>query len=114
MNKCTKDCKKYILVDMNTDDIITFNSKNPREAALKAASKNFKDIVLVENGKIHIFQGKKQILTDKETNNFTQKNKIMSRPIVKKLAYCTIKHDIDVKKDLDYIKSKYQELTNIS
>jgi hypothetical protein len=102
--------KRFQLV--TNDEVIELNSKTPREAALKAASRNFSDILLVEQTKIHIFQGNKRELKKEEQNSFTQTKNIQSKPIAKKMAYKRLDRFVDAKKDIDleYIKETAREL----
>jgi len=103
--------KKYTFLDMETKNTIDFNSKTPREAALKAASRDIKFIVIIEDDKMHLFSGAKCMLTEKQMNDFTSKNNIQSKPKVHKLGYKRLSRVVDVKKDFDFIQSELDEFT---
>lgn len=70
-------------------DVIEIRSQTPREAALKAATRNITMIHLVEmkTGKLHKFNGRKVDLLDDEHNTFTQSHNITGKPVVQKIAY---------------------------
>ncbi len=51
--------KYFVMQDANGDTDTVFNSRQPRGAALKAASRGFTDIQLRERGtnRVHVFKG---------------------------------------------------------
>ncbi len=51
--------KRYFALIQNGKEVAVFSGKQPRQAALKAATRNYKDIKLRERGtkKIHIYKG---------------------------------------------------------
>ena len=107
--------KKFTLFDVNTNETTDFNSNTAREAALKAATRNETMIVLLEEDKMHIFEGIKRSLTDEEMNEFTRKKNIHSKPAVRKLGYQKLNRKVDLKKkdDITYLKHVFSEYTQI-
>lgn len=83
-----------------------FHSSNARDAALKAASKNETQIILIETDKLYIYEGSRRLLGENEQNDFTKKNKIFYKPFVQKLHYEKLNRVCNVKKeeDMDYIR----------
>ena len=73
-----------------------FSSKTARDAALKAATKEETMICLVEPncGKIHVFEGSKEPLSEKEKSDFTERRNISSKPVVRKLLYKNLQQSI--------------------
>ena len=104
--------RSYWLIDtVNRKCTANFESKTPREAALKAASRPSNDlIVLVDSslGKIHVFNGEVRPLFDDEKNSFTEKRNIQSKPVVTKLAYSAIGRPVNPKsmEDMNLILEK--------
>lgn len=60
--------KYFVLRDGNKDTAHVFTGKQPRQAALKAATRGFTDIVLRERGRrnkdgtysVHVFKGRRE------------------------------------------------------
>ncbi len=102
------------MIDEDGNKIVDFNSKTAREAALKAASRDYEHIVLLEDGKLHIFSGYKRELLEEEKNEFTRTNKILSKPIATKLISRRLDRLVDLKKkeDKEYIREKLQDFTS--
>ncbi len=90
---------------------MTFTSGTPREAALKAATRDEKYICLVEadTGKLHVFGGEKIPLSEREQNEFTQRRGITSKPIVTKMAYKNLKRKMD-RADISVIVDEFQRI----
>tara|TARA_B100001741_G_scaffold313530_1_gene320146 strand:+ start:9533 stop:9871 length:339 start_codon:yes stop_codon:yes gene_type:complete len=109
-----KRMKKFVMIDEDGNKIVDFNSKTAREAALKAASRDYEHIVLLEDGKLHIFSGYKRELLEEEKNEFTRTNKILSKPIATKLISRRLDRLVDLKKkeDKEYIREKLQDFTS--
>lgn len=84
-------------------EIIEFHSRNAREAALKAASKEVETIVMLDNlkSKLHIFHGGKRPLAENEMNEFTRTNQMYSKPFAQKMAAYSLERQIDMKRDTD-------------
>ena len=103
--------KRFYLVKEEGDSITEFNSKTPREAALKAASKDETNIILVETNKLHVFRGAKKQLTEKEKNEFTKSKNILCKPVVTHMASTRLEREIDIKKhdDLKYVQEFLHE-----
>ena len=100
------ELKRFILLK-HDNSILHFQSRTAREAALKAASKDEKEIILFESDKLYVYEGDRKILTEEEQNAFTQKNRIKYKPIVAKLHYEKLNRTYDLKseKDLAIIRS---------
>lgn len=73
-----------------------FTSKTARDAALKAASRGYTDIYLadVNDGKIHIFRGGKELLSETKQNEYTRQRNITTKPTASKMAYRNLKQRI--------------------
>lgn len=102
------------MIDDDGNKIIDFNSKTAREAALKAASRDYQHIVLIEDQKLHIFSGSKRELYEEEKNEFTKNNNILSKPLATKLISKRLERSVDVRKkeDQEYMKAKLQDYTS--
>lgn len=86
--------KRFWVVDIEHSVIeMELNSPTPRDAALKAATRDIQRIYLaeVDSGKLHIFSGRKVDLTEHEENEFTKKRNITSKPVVSKQGYLNLK-----------------------
>lgn len=95
--------KRFVLID---DEAIVaeFNSKSARDAALKAASRNYEHIVLfeIDTRKVHIFRGHKEKVKT-QTEFMTSKN-IQYKSNVKKMASMKVdasKIDLGKSDDVD-------------
>jgi hypothetical protein len=91
--------KKFIQIDIDGNIVREYNSKNPRSAALKAATQDESNIILVDClfGKIHVFDGSKELLTEGQKNSFTESKNIQTRPYVRKLAYSSLNRKVNLK-----------------
>ena len=85
------DVKNYTLRQKGKDTEHTFTGKAPRVAALKAATRGFKDIQLREHGrdkngtwKVHVFTGS-VIKAKKPTNAPAWMPDMINKPKVKKV-----------------------------
>lgn len=99
--------KKF--VQFKSDNLThELNSRTARDAALKAASKNETQIILIENDKLFIYEGTRRLLKEEEQNNFTASRQIKYKPYVKKLYYEKLTQTCNLKKEDDrlYIKEK--------
>ena len=81
--------KRFLSVHPETFELNgDLRSKNAREAALKVASKDVhKHIILVEDGKMHIFEGQRIALEESQHTKFTREKNITTKPHVRKMAY---------------------------
>ena len=106
--------KRFSLIHLDNDDITDFQSRTARDAALKAASRDEKFIVLVENQKFHIFEGMKRALSESEETDFTKSKNITNKPIVRKMGSNRVDTPFDLKKkqDLEFIKNEVRNFTN--
>ena len=91
--------------------VLELQSKTPREAALKAASRDQTRIFLadVTTGKLHIFSGEKRPLTDTQKNTFTALQNIQTRPYASKLAYRNLNQSLH-RSDLSRISQEFMEM----
>ena len=102
--------KTFWLIDLDSAEIgMTFSSNTPREAALKAASRDTVFICLAEpdTGKLHVFRGEKVPLSDSEQNEFTRQRGITAKPIVTKMAYHNSKQTFQ-RSDLPVVVAKFK------
>ena len=82
--------KTFWMVDPREGSLLLeFHSKTPRDAALKAATRDHQEICLVDgaSGKLHIFRGAKVPLAEHELTEFTRTRQIHAKPAVAKIAY---------------------------
>ena len=88
----------YFINPQNKTLIAELYSNTPREAALKAASYGVCSLLLiVEVGKIHVFNGTKRLLRDCEQNEFTRSKNIHSKPNVDKILSESIDSNVNPK-----------------
>lgn len=103
--------KKFVQLksDNSTHEL---HSRTARDAALKAASKNETQIILIEGDKLFIYEGTRRLLDENEQNSFTTSRQIKYKPFVKKLYYEKLPQVCNVKKEDDklYIKEKLAEI----
>jgi hypothetical protein len=59
-----RDKKNFGLIDENGEEVGTYCGAQPRDAALKAANRGVKNIILREKGtkKLHYFKGKRELV----------------------------------------------------
>jgi hypothetical protein len=104
--------KTFWLVDPESNAItVEFQSKSPRDAALKAATRNERQIHLVDaaSGKIHIFRGERVPLRGSEENEYTRSRKIYAKPQVSKMAYRNLGQSVR-KSELERVCAVVREL----
>ena len=79
--------RNYALRDAKGKEIGVFSGKQPRQAALKAANRGYKDIRLRERGtkKVHIFIGERKQTQKPKNAPSWMPNKIW-KPNVKKVS----------------------------
>ena len=101
-----KEKKDYhFLIPSKTCVISTFQSRTPREAALKAATMNMsEDILLVNQQKLHIFKGEKKMISEAELTPFMRLNHIQFKPTVQKMAMINLPFSPDFKSKTDIAK----------
>ena len=86
-----RESRTYIMVDEKGRCVHILNSYSARGAALKAASRGWSNILLLEaNGKFHAFEGGVRPLTENEITRFTSQHGIKSKPIVRKVDYVNL------------------------
>ena len=83
--------RNFALRDAKGNEIGVFAGKQPRQAALKAANRGYKDIKLRERGtkKVHIFAGERKQVK-KPANAPTWMPAKIWKPFVKKVGIETI------------------------
>jgi hypothetical protein len=83
-----KEKKNFVLLKGNKDTEHIFTGAQPRAAALKAASRGFKDIRLRERGtdRIHIFRGERKKVDAPENRPEWMPAKIL-KPLFKKTGF---------------------------
>ena len=88
-------------------------STTPREAALKAATRDIRVIWLVDpqTGKMHIFEGYRRPLMDHEHTDFTRRRNIAAKPIVTKMAYKNLNSPL-TRGDVPRIVAEFNTLTH--
>lgn len=89
---------QYILIDTEANPIMKFSSRTAREAALKAATRDQRNIVLVDTatGKLHIFEGHREILNPTTLNTYEKNRGITRKPIVRKLCYTNFSRKLNL------------------
>lgn len=88
--------KKDFLLDLNKHDLLkTYHNKEPRDAALKAASDGYQSIILLEYNtrKLHVFRGKKEKIPYSKLSSFQEQKNIQFRPNVIKLGVDQLNDD---------------------
>jgi hypothetical protein len=95
-------------------NIIEYNSKTARDAALKAASRSHETIVLTDNEKLFIFDGCRVEIHEEHHTTFTRKNNINFVPSVRKLHYEKLNFECNIKKENDrlQLQKKVHAITN--
>ncbi|ODS38922.1 hypothetical protein BEH94_06300 [Candidatus Altiarchaeales archaeon WOR_SM1_SCG] len=91
------DVKHYTLRQDNVDTDHTFAGRTPRQAALKAATRGFKDIRIREHGKkkdgmwrVHVFEGSvEKVPKPKNAPNWIPN--MVKKPNVKKIRVDKLK-----------------------
>ena len=78
--------KRYFALREGSKEVAVFSGRQPRQAALKAANRGFKDIKLRERGtkKIHHFTGERKQV-DAPANRPSWMAAKIWKPVVKKL-----------------------------
>ena len=91
--------------------VAEYTSSTPREAALKAATRDFATVCLVDTGagKLHVFSAQKKRLDPSEENAYTRRRNISHKPIVTKLAYHSCKRAI-TKNDIDSVSELFLDI----
>ena len=98
MAKKKKSAKKYYKLLKGNKEVATFTGRQPRQAALKAATRGYTDIRLRERGRrnkdgsytIHIFKGSRQKVDVGGANVSWLPSKVW-KPIVKKIGIERVK-----------------------
>lgn len=106
--------KRFLLVDIENREVdMELQSSTPREAALKAATRDRTLICLAEvtSGKLHVFRGDKVPLETREVNRFTQGNNIVSKPRVSKLGYLNLQQRLS-RADVPRIADEFNRMTS--
>lgn len=88
--------KRFWVINIDEHNVgveMEVHSSTPREAALKAATRDMHHIYIVDtaSGKLHVFHGSKVQLRETEENEFTRKRNITAKPVVRKIGYLNLK-----------------------
>ncbi|MCK4496719.1 MAG: chromosomal protein MC1 [Candidatus Aenigmarchaeota archaeon] len=86
--------KKYYKMRKGTKEIATFTGRQPRQAALKAATRGHTDIRLRERGRrnrdgtytIHVFRGTRKKVSVPESSRVSWLPSTVWKPVVKKVG----------------------------
>jgi hypothetical protein len=86
--------RKYYKLIQKGREVATFTGRQPRQAALKAATRGYTDIRLRERGRrnkdrtytIHIFKGSRQKVSVPASSNVSWLPSQVWKPIVKKVG----------------------------
>lgn len=86
--------KYYKLLDKSNKEVATFTGRQPRQAALKAATRGYADIRLRERGRrnkdrtytIHIFRGSRQKVSVPASSKVSWLPSSVWKPVVKKVG----------------------------
>ena len=106
--------KRFWVLDIENAEVdMDLQSSTPREAALKAATRERSLICLVEfaTGKLHVFRGEKVPLVSREINEFTRGKNITSKPVVSKLGYLNLQKNL-TRSDMSEIVDEFRRLTS--
>ena len=87
------------------------SSSTPREAALKAATRDVREIWLadVSTGKLHVFEGSRRPLMPHEHTAFTRDRNIVAKPTVTKMAYKNLQTSLSPY-DVSKLVSEFESL----
>lgn len=93
----------FILIDNDANTLLKFSSKTAREAALKAATRNNENIIIVDTtrGKLHIFEGWRKTLDAETLNNYEKNRGITKKPIVRKMCYANFNRKLNMNNSTD-------------
>ena len=91
--------RKYYKLVQNGREVATFTGRQPRQAALKAATRGFSDIRLRERGRrnrdktitIHVFKGSRKKVTVPEANRVSWLPSSVWKPSVRKVGIERVK-----------------------
>ena len=99
------------IAEANVGVEMEIHSPTPRDAALKASSREMHHIYLVDtvSGKLHVFRGHKVELKETEENNFTRKRNITAKPVVSKIGYLNLKTSL-TRTDLPAVAREFRRL----
>ena len=92
--------KKYYKLLKGGREVATFTGRQPRQAALKAATRGHTDIKLRERGRrnkdgtqtIHVFKGSRQKTSVSSSSNVSWLPSQVWKPIVKKIGIERVKN----------------------
>ena len=86
--------KKYYKMRKGAREVATFTGRQPRQAALKAATRGYNDIRLRERGRrnrdgtytIHVFRGTRKKVSVPESSRVSWLPSTVWKPVVKKVG----------------------------
>ena len=101
------DKRYFVLIQANKKETAVFTGKQPRQAALKAASRGYTDIKLRERGtnKIHVYRGSRRKVPA-PFNRPDWMSSMVWKPNVKKVGLVKIEKKIAAKKIVKKKKAK--------
>lgn len=94
MARKKKAVRKYYKMRKGSREVATFTGRQPRQAALKAATRGHTDIKLRERGRrnrdgtytIHVFRGSRKKVTVPESSRVSWLPTSVWKPVVKKVG----------------------------
>ena len=106
--------KRFWVLNIAEEDVsvdMEIYSPTPRDAALKAATRNMHRICLVDpaSGKLHVFSGQKIELKETEENDFTRKRNITAKPVVNKIGYQNLK-TVLTRSDMQAVAAEFRRM----
>ena len=104
--------RKFWTIDISQSTVaMELFSKTPRDAALKAATRDETDIYLVDvdTGKLHVFRGERRPLEPHEHTAYTRARNISAKPVVSKMAYRNLQCKID-RWDLEKVTMQFNQM----
>ena len=92
--KAKRSARKYYKMRKGSREVATFTGRQPRQAALKAATRGYTDIRLRERGRrnrdgtytIHIFKGTRKNVSVPESSRVSWLPSMVWKPVVKKVG----------------------------
>jgi hypothetical protein len=86
--------KKYYKMRKGSKEVATFTGRQPRQAALKAATRGYTEIKLRERGRrnkdgtytIHVFKGTRKKISVPESSRVSWLPSMVWKPVVKKVG----------------------------
>jgi hypothetical protein len=90
--------KTFVLIKPD-GQLSNLNANTPRDAALKAVTRLFENIVLVDHDKLYIYKGYRTKLMDDEKNDFMRDKNISYKSNVRKMCYQRLSFTFNAKNE---------------